>query len=201
MEIEPKLTPKGVRDYKLVRDVLSGENSRAYAELMDLYWDTIYYMLLKMTGSPEDTEDLTIETFSKAFNNLSQYTPSFAFSTWLFKIATNHCIDFIRKKKKNVLSNEGNEHIDSSDNMEYLEGSGSGPDESLIRGQKIMLVRQVVDRLKPRYQNLIKLRYFEERSYEEISVMMDLPLGTVKAQLFRARELLYRIIHPSRDHI
>lgn len=201
MEIEPKLTPKGSRDYKLVREVLSGENSRAYAELMDLYWDTIYYMLLKMTGSPEDTEDLTIETFSKAFNNLGQYTPSFAFSTWLFKIATNHCIDFLRKKKKNVLNNEGNEHIDSSDHLEHVEGSGSGPDESLIRGQKIILVRQVVDRLKPRYQNLIKLRYFEERSYEEISEMMGLPLGTVKAQLFRARELLYRIIQPSRDNI
>jgi RNA polymerase sigma-70 factor (ECF subfamily) len=201
MEVEPKLTPKGLRDYKLVTEALSGNNDRAFSELMGLYWESIYYMLLKMTGNPEDTEDLTIETFSKAFSNLNQYTADFAFSTWLFKIASNHCIDFIRKKKKNVLSIDGNEDIDSADNMEYLGGTEAGPDESMIRGQKIVIVRQLVDRLKPRYQNLVKLRYFEERSYEEISQMMNLPLGTVKAQLFRARELLSQIIKASRDNI
>lgn len=201
MEVEPKLTPKGLRDYKLVTEALSGKNDRAFSELMGLYWEAIYYMLLKMTGNPEDTEDLTIETFSKAFSNLNQYTADFAFSTWLFKIASNHCIDFIRKKKKNVLSIDGNEDIDSADNMEYLGGTEAGPDESMIRGQKIVIVRQLVDRLKPRYQNLVKLRYFEERSYEEISQMMNLPLGTVKAQLFRARELLSQIIKASRDNI
>ncbi len=200
MEIGSKLTEKGVRDYKLIKEALANNCQTAFSEIMDLYWDTIYFLLLKMTGNREDAEDLTIETFGKAFANLSQYTPDYAFSTWLFRIASNHCIDFIRKKKKNVLKNEGNEVVESADNTDSMPGEeGWGPEEPMIRNQKVMVVRQVLKRLKPRYQNLIQLRYFDELSYEEISRKLDLPLGTVKAQLFRARELLYYILKESRE--
>ena len=200
MEIGYKLTGKGCRDYALIKEALANNNQAAFSEIMDLYWDTIYFLLLKMTGHREDAEDLTIEAFGKAFASLSQYTPEYAFSTWLFRIASNHCIDFIRKKKKNVLKNEGNEVVDNVDSTETTPGEeGWGPEEPMIRNQKVMVVRQMLKKLKPRYQNLIQLRYFEELSYEEISNKLDLPLGTVKAQLFRARELLYYILKDSRE--
>jgi RNA polymerase sigma factor (sigma-70 family) len=200
MEIGYKLTEKGCRDYLLIKEALANNNQAAFSEIMDLYWDTIYFLLLKMTSNREDAEDLTIESFGKAFANLSQYTPDYAFSTWLFRIASNHCIDFIRKKKKNVLKNEGNEVVDNTDSTESIPREEVwGPEEPMIRNQKVMVVRQVLKKLKPRYQNLIQLRYFDELSYEEISNKLDLPLGTVKAQLFRARELLYQILKESRE--
>ena len=201
MEVTHGLTPKGARDYQLVKEALDQKNQKAYATVMDLYWDTIFFMLLKMCGSREDAEDLTIEAFAKAFSNLAQYTSDFAFSTWLFRIATNHCIDFIRKRKKNVLSRDGNEDLTNNENLDTLPEASDSPDESLIRGQKIVFVRQFVSKLKPRYQQLVRMRYFDEKSYEEISGELNLPLGTVKAQLFRARDLLLKIAGDAQEKI
>ncbi|HRW63946.1 MAG TPA: sigma-70 family RNA polymerase sigma factor, partial [Bacteroidales bacterium] len=103
MEINNNLSDKAKYDYKLVKLAAAGDE-KAYAELLDRYKDAIYYMLLKMVNNRSDAEDLTIEAFGKAFKSIAQYTPNYAFSTWLFKIATNNCIDFIRKKKGNVVS-------------------------------------------------------------------------------------------------
>src|SRR3989339_1643710 len=103
MEINPNLSEKGKHDYKLVLLAIKGDE-KAYAELLDRYKDAIYYMLLKMVNNKSDAEDLTIEAFGKAFKNIEQYTPNYAFSTWLFKIATNNCIDFLRKKKARQIS-------------------------------------------------------------------------------------------------
>ena len=165
--------------------------------LMDRYRDAIYYMLLKMVNNKSDAEDLTLEAFGKAFKNIHQYTPNFAFSTWLFKIASNNCIDFIRKRKANLISidqgpedAEGNSMSPSS----VIPASTPDPEENLIKEQNIRLIQEVVSKLKPRYRKLIELRYFKEYSYEEIAEELDLPLGTVKAQLFRARELLSNIL-------
>lgn len=201
MEVKTNLTEKALRDYKLVREAVEHGSQRAYSELMAMYKDTIYFMLLKMAGNPEDAEDLTIEAFGKAFKNLSQYTPEYAFSTWLFKIASNNCIDFIRKKKKNVLNFEANEELNESARASNLMADSGDPEENLLRSQKVKIMRELVEGLKPRYRRLIELRYFEELSYEEICVEMNLPLGTVKAQLFRAREFLFNILKDSRDLI
>jgi RNA polymerase sigma factor (sigma-70 family) len=201
MEINPNLTDKAQRDYELVKDAIENHNQLAYTELMGLYKDTIYFMLLKMTGNADDAEDLTIEAFGKAFKNINKYTPDYAFSTWLFKIASNNCIDFMRKKKKNVLANDNYEDVNESYQAHNMAFQSPGPEEKLIRTQKIETMRQVVEKLKPRYKKLIQLRYFEEYSYEEICIEMDLPLGTVKAQLFRAREFLYNILKDSSDRI
>jgi RNA polymerase sigma-70 factor (ECF subfamily) len=150
-----------------------------------------------MVNNKSDAEDLTIEAFGKAFKSIHQYTPNFAFSTWLFKIATNNCIDFIRKRRANIVSidqpSEDIEGVSTTPASNLLSGS-LDPEESLIKDQNILLVKAVVSKLKPRYRKLIELRYFKEYSYEEISDELDLPLGTVKAQLFRARELLYNIL-------
>ncbi|MES2836907.1 MAG: sigma-70 family RNA polymerase sigma factor [Bacteroidota bacterium] len=202
MEINENLSDKAQHDYKLVKLAIETGNQKAYAELMDRYRDSVYYMLLKMVNNKDDADDLTIEAFGKAFNRLHQYVPSYAFSTWLFKIATNNCIDYIRRKKSNTFSIDTGMQNDEGGSINLdIKFDGIGPEETVIKKEKIKLMHEVVDKLKPRYKQLIELRYFEELSYEEISVRLDLPTGTVKAQLFRAREFLYNILKNSHDKI
>ncbi len=195
MEVSPNLSEKAQHDFLLVQKARSGDQ-KAYAELLGRYRDAIYFMLLKMVNNPSDAEDLTIEAFGKAFKNIGQYTPNFAFSTWLFKIATNNCIDFIRKKRAATISlDQSNDDPDTA--TVTIQSDTMDPEAHLINSQKIKLLREVVNKLKPRYRTLVELRYFKEYSYEEISQELELPIGTVKAQLFRARELLFNILKTS----
>ncbi len=195
MEVSPNLSEKAQHDFLLVQKARSGDQ-KAYAELLGRYRDAIYFMLLKMVNNPSDAEDLTIEAFGKAFKNIGQYTPNFAFSTWLFKIATNNCIDFIRKKRAATISlDQSND--DPETTTVTIQSDTLDPEAHLINSQKIKLLREVVNKLKPRYRTLVELRYFKEYSYEEISQELELPIGTVKAQLFRARELLFNILKTS----
>lgn len=188
-----KLSEKALQDYELVKKALQGDE-KAFARLLSRYKDTIYFMLLKMLNNRSDAEDLTLEAFGKAFKNLHQYSPTYAFSTWLFKIASNNCIDFLRKKKGIMISFENdNEHSESSETAR-LKSKDLNPEERFIRKQKAILLHKVVRRLKPHYQTLVELRYFNELSYEEIAKELHLPLGTVKAQLFRARQMLFKLI-------
>lgn len=196
------LSEKAQKDYELVIRATKKRDQQAFAELMDKYKDSIYYMLLKMVNNNDDAEDLTLEAFGKAFNRLQQYTPNFAFSTWLFKIATNNCIDFLRKKKKNVMSIDNRiPNNDGDDFMFEIKSEGMTPEQLAMNDQKIQLMRQYVKKLKPRYEILVEMRYFKEMSYDEISDELNLPLGTVKAQLFRAREFLYNIMKHSIETI
>ncbi|MBP6428219.1 MAG: sigma-70 family RNA polymerase sigma factor, partial [Bacteroidia bacterium] len=179
MEVNPNLSEKAQIDYKLVQMAVKGDQ-KAYAELMQRYKDSIYFMLLKMVNNRDDADDLTIEAFGKAFKNLHQYTPDFAFSTWLFKIATNNCIDFIRRKRKFTFSIDKNMENDSGQEMQFeIKSPMLDPEEKMIKKQKAILMRDVVEKLKPRYKRLVELRYFQERSYEEIADELKLPLGTV----------------------
>ncbi len=193
MDLNPNLSDKAQEDFALVEAALQGEE-KAFARLLSKYKDAIYYMLLKMVNNKIDAEDLTIEAFGKAFKNLQQYSPNYAFSTWLFKIASNNCIDFLRKRKGVLISIENNQEGTENDPPVKLKSIDPDPEQKLIRIQKAILLRRIVRRLKPRYRNLIELRYFREYSYEEIAKELDLPLGTVKAQLFRAREMLFKMI-------
>ena len=196
------LSEKAQKDYDLVIRATEKKDQQAFAELMDKYKDSIYYMLLKMVQNNDDAEDLTLEAFGKAFNRIHQYTPNFAFSTWLFKIATNNCIDFLRKKKKNVLSIDNRiANEDGDDFMFEIKSEGLTPEQIAMNDQKIQLMRRYVKKLKPRYEILVEMRYFKEMSYEEISDELQLPLGTVKAQLFRAREFLFNIMKHSIETI
>jgi RNA polymerase sigma factor (sigma-70 family) len=199
MEIEAgkNLSDKAMYDYRLIRAAIDSKDQKAYAELMDRYRDSIYFMLLKMVNNRDDADDLTIEAFGKAFKKLHQYTPNYAFSTWLFKIASNNCIDFIRKKKKRQGTfsiDKGYENDEGSEIGIDLKSDGLNPEEVYIREQKIKLMQDVAKKLKPRYRRLVELRYFKEFSYYEISQELELPIGTVKAQLFRAREFLFNIL-------
>ena len=192
MEINTNLSEKAQRDFLLVQQATRGDQ-KAYAELMGRYRDAIYYMLLKMVNNASDAEDLTIEAFGKAFKNIQQYTPNYAFSTWLFKIATNNCIDFIRKRKATTVSLDQNDD-DPDKSSPDIQAPNLDPEEEMIKDQKQKMMRDIVSKLKPRYRKLIELRYFREFSYEEIAEELELPIGTVKAQLFRARELLFNIL-------
>ncbi|MBL7966365.1 MAG: sigma-70 family RNA polymerase sigma factor [Prolixibacteraceae bacterium] len=193
MELNPQLSDKAQYDFTLVEAALAGEE-KAFAKLMSRYKDAIYFMLLKMVNNKNDAEDLTLEAFGKAFKNLHQYSPNYAFSTWLFKIATNNCIDFLRKRRGVYISIENNQENGDNDPPIKLRSTDPNPEEKLIRIQKAFLMRKIVHRLKPRYRILVELRYFREFSYEEIAKELNLPLGTVKAQLFRAREMLFKMI-------
>ncbi len=189
-----KLSEKARQDYELVRRAKNGDE-KAFAQLLSRYKDAIYFMLLKMVNNKNDAEDLTLEAFGKAFKNLHQYSPTYAFSTWLFKIASNNCIDFLRKKKgTHIPIDNNNDDQNSNSEQIKLKSKDLNPEEKLIRKQKAILLHKVVRRLKPRYRTLVELRYFREFSYEEIAKELNLPLGTVKAQLFRAREMLFNLI-------
>ena len=202
MEVNKHLSDKAKIDFELVKDALENGNQRAYAQLMERYRDSVYFMLLKMVKNRDDADDLTIEAFGKAFKRLEQYSPQFAFSTWLFKIATNNTIDFLRKQKNNTYSiDKAFEGDDGSEMMFEIKSDALTPEEKIIRKEKLKHMRLVVEKLKPRYRQLIELRYFEELSYDEIAAKLEMPLGTVKAQLFRAKDLLQEIMKHSRNRI
>lgn len=187
------LSEKARQDYELVQKALNGDE-KAFARLLARYKDAIYFMLLKMVNNRNDAEDLTLEAFGKAFKNIHQYSPTYAFSTWLFKIASNNCIDFLRRKKGTYVAIDNNSDSAQNNETVRLKSKELDPEEKLIRQQKAILLHRVVRRLKPRYRTLVELRYFREYSYEEIAKELELPLGTVKAQLFRAREMLFKMI-------
>ncbi len=202
LEHNPNLSVKAVHDYHLIRSALDKGDQKAYAELMGRYRDSVYFMLLKMVNNKDDADDLTIEAFGKAFKRLSQYTPNYAFSTWLFKIASNNCIDFIRRKKMTTFSIDRTFENDEGGEMSMdIKAEGLNPEENMVKKQKVKHMHEVVEKLKPRYRILVEMRYFEELSYEEIAAKLDLPLGTVKAQLFRAREFLANILKNSEGKI
>ncbi len=192
MEVESGLSDKAQYDLKVIDRALSGD-SRAYTELLNRYRDSVYYVILRMVNNPSDAEDLTIEAFGKAFHNLAKYVPSHAFSTWLFRIATNNCIDFMRRKSQSPRpfdQDEGEE-----DEVEATVASDMiAPDELMINRETAASLNRIVKTLKPRYRRLIELRYFEDYSYEEIASELSLPIGTVKARLFRAKVLILNMV-------
>ncbi len=193
-------TDKAQRDYQLVCRAREHGDQKAYADLMHMYREPIYLMLLKMTNNPTEADDLTIEAFSKAFSSLHLYNPTHAFSTWLFSIATNNCVDYIRKRRlQTVYLDDLRTYVDHEVYEYPIPSEARNPEEEVIREQRVQILREVVMQLKPRYRRLVELRYFEERSYEEIAEELQLPLGTVKVQLFRARDLLYNILSKRKD--
>lgn len=170
---------------------------------MDKYRESLYFLILKMVHNRDDAEDLIQEAFSKAFNSLVNYNAEFAFSTWLFKIATNNCIDFLRKKRLQTVSLDQSRDDGEEERVgvsAQVMDQSLTPEEQVMKQQRVLRIREAVEKLSPKYKMLIELRYFDELSYEEIAERMDIPLGTVKAQLFRAKEMLYTRLKDGRDH-
>ncbi len=167
----------------------------AFTFLLDFYWNEVYGFMLKRTENETDAEDITIETFSKAFDKLATYNPEFQFNTWLIAIAKNVHIDILRKKKLSLFL----EITDEEDYQAYnIADTTPSAEDKLITEQNLSQLLQYIKELKPHYQEVIQLRYFQEMSYQEIANQLDEPLGNVKVKILRAKKLLAEIIQNKR---
>lgn len=194
----PNASASSLEDDTYVSEALSG-NENSYKKLVDKYQKPLYFHIRKMIKEVELVEDLVQEVFMKAFHNLSTYSNQYAFSTWLYRIATNHTIDYLRKKKLKTLSinepyktKDGEMEIQLPDET-YL------TDEPVMKKQRKQMVQEAIDDLPEKYKAVIEMRHMEEKTYQEIAEILDLPLGTVKAHIFRAREMLYKALKDKRD--
>lgn len=201
-DLKRQFSDKALEDFQLIDEAVTNNDEQAYAKLLQRYKRPVYHMILKMVRNVDDAEDLTIESFAKAFRSLHRFKKDFTFSTWLFRIATNNTIDYIRKKKLNTLSIDNTYTDDNGESVSLeVEDENLNPQEETIRQQKAEILMVFVDKLPPKYQKLVRLRYYHELSYEEIAKELEAPLGTVKAQLHRARELMFDMVKNKRDHI
>ncbi|WP_405413465.1 RNA polymerase sigma factor [Maribacter sp. Asnod1-A12] len=164
-------------------------NQIAFSRLLDMFWNDVYGFQLKRTENENDSEDITIQTFSKAFDKINTYNDSYVFKTWLIAISKNIHIDLVRKRKKNLLDSRSNSEaiisaLDASPSMEDL----------LIQEQNLANLLRDIKKLKPHYQSVINLRYFNELSYADIATQLNEPINSVKVKILRAKKLLSEII-------
>ena len=186
------------QDRDLVGRALAGDEN-AFKALMDKYRKSLSLHIQRMVRHRQgEVDDLVQESFIKAFSALSSYSVDYAFSTWLYKIATNHTIDFLRKKKLQTYSiDKPRETKDGALEFE-LPDATYRPDRHIVADQRRKLIQEAIDSLPPKYHRVIVMRHQQEKSYEEIARELDLPLGTVKAHIFRARELLNKYLRSKR---
>ena len=195
--VRENASASSLEDDTFVKQAIRGEQD-AYKKIMDKYQKPLYFHVLKMVRNHEQVEDLVQEAFMKAFRNLNSYNTDYAFSTWLYRITTNHTIDYLRKKKLNTTSindpvktRDGEMQIQISDEKET--------DREIIRKERKKIIHQAIHDLPEKYRKVIEMRHLQELSYQEIAEQLDLPLGTVKAHIFRAREMLYKELKDKRE--
>ncbi|WP_313804207.1 sigma-70 family RNA polymerase sigma factor [Flavobacterium sp.] len=163
----------------------------AFTFLLDFFWNEVYGFMLKRTENETDTEDIVIETFAKAFDKIATYNPEYGFNTWLIAIAKNVHIDMLRKKKSALFV----EMTDEEDHQAYdVADTSPTVEDEIIKEQNLARLLQFIKELKPAYQEVIQLRYFQEMSYQEIADELQEPLNNVKIKLLRAKKLLAEII-------
>jgi len=182
----------------LVKQAMGGDE-RSYDKLVEKYQRALHFHIMKMVKDREQIEDLVQEAFVKAFDNLNRYNTDYAFSTWLYRIATNHTIDYLRKKKLQTLSIDEPVKTKGGEMQMQLTDDSARTDRAIIRKQRQQMVRKAIGELPVKYRRVIELRHMEEKSYQEISDALDKPLNTVKAHIFRAREMLYKELKDKRD--
>jgi RNA polymerase sigma factor (sigma-70 family) len=196
---EGKAKLKKLSDIELVKQALNGNDS-AYTELMNRYKKKVEIIVSRLVKKEFDVEDLVQEIFTKAFTSLSTFKSEFSFSTWLYKIATNHCIDHIRKRKISTYSLDEELELEEDTVHREIPDWSKTPDYELLRKEKNEIIHQAINSLPEHYRKVIILRHFEDKSYEEIAKELKLPIGTVKIHLFRARELLYKKLKDKLRH-
>ncbi|MEM1127399.1 MAG: sigma-70 family RNA polymerase sigma factor [Bacteroidota bacterium] len=188
------------QDRALVERALAGDES-AYRSLMEKYTNALYHHILRMVRTKQEVDDLVQESFIKAFGALGSYSTKYAFSTWLYKIATNHTIDYLRKKKLPTFSIDKPMQTKEGE-LEYeLPDTTYRPDRHIVADQRRSLIQDAIDNLPPKYYRVIVMRHQQEKTYDEIARELDLPLGTVKAHIFRARELLNKYLRDKRGSL
>jgi RNA polymerase sigma factor (sigma-70 family) len=184
-------------DHEIIKKALEGDQD-SYTRLMKKYHDPVFSLVFKIIHDKEEIEDLVQETFIKAFGSLKSFNENYSFSTWIFKIASNNCIDYMRKKKLKTLS------IDMTIEQEEGESSFELPDPSyetdknLIEEQRKKIIQDAINSLPEKYKVVIQMRHQEEKNYDEISEILCMPIGTVKAHIFRAREMLNKYLKDKR---
>ncbi len=186
-------------DDKLVAAAVEGDEN-AYAQLVDKYKRALFFHIAKMVKDRDQIEDLVQEAFMKAFGNLKSYNTDYAFSTWLYRIATNHSIDYLRKRKLQTMSIDEPQKTKDGDLEMQLPDESFVTDREIIRKQRQDIINNAIDDLPDKYREVIRMRHMEEKSYQEIAEVLELPLGTVKAHIFRAREMLYKALKDKRSH-
>lgn len=186
-------SPQALRDFALITRIVVHHEEKARAELFNRYRQPVYSRVYRMVGAGQEmvAEDLTIEALTRAYDYLPSFQPRFSFEKWLFRIATNHCIDFLRRRRlKTVSLHVGSTATAQSAPFFDFPDSAPTPQEALIIAQRHEHLHHAVAQLPARYQQLIKQHYFEGLSYEEIAMQHRLPLGTVKGNLHQCRALL-----------
>ncbi len=182
-----------LEDRRLIKQARAGDQ-KAFEKLLKKYRNLVYHVMMRMVRNPQEAEDLCQEAFIKAFGALASFNEEFAFSTWLMKIATNNCIDFLRKKKLRTYSiDEPIQYKEEKVQVELPDREPS-PERQMLDEERSKMINDAIQSLPPRYRHVIVLRHKEEKSYEEIAELLKLPLGTVKARIFRAREMLNKKI-------
>jgi len=159
---------------------------------MKKYSNAISHLIVRMIGYQPEVEDLTQEAFIKAFNSLASFNDEFAFSTWLYKIATNNCIDYLRKRRLKTFSIDRTVETSNGEMQYEIPDATYRPDRNILQSQQTHTIQHAIETLPEKYRVVIIMRHQQEKSYEEIADELNLPLGTVKAHIFRAREMLYR---------
>jgi RNA polymerase sigma-70 factor (ECF subfamily) len=190
-EIDIKRAESREEDATLIKRALKGDQ-RAFRRLRSKYYDAIYNAIYRMVRDKEEVTDLTQEAFIKAFTSLASFNDEYAFSTWLYKIATNNSIDYIRRKKLHTFSIDKPIESKDSDYTFEIPDTTYEADGEVISTQRRQFLENAIASLPPRYRQVIIMRHVEEKEYQEIAKLLRLPLGTVKAHIFRARELLYK---------
>lgn len=183
---------KHEEDLLIIRSVLSGEHSD-YALLWKKYNKQIFANVLKIVRNIDDADDIVQDTFLKAFNALHSYNQTYPFPAWLYKIASNTCIDYFRRKRIRPISIE-NLNVHGGDVYDILPDGSIPIDIHIINSERKESLMKAIHQLPNRYKECIQLRHFEELTYEEISHKMNLPLGTIKITLFRARKMLHGLL-------
>ncbi len=174
---------------QLIERALQGDQ-KAYTDIVARFREQIYHFIFRMVKDKAQAEDLTQETFIKAFRALASFNSNYAFSTWLYKIAANNCIDYFRKKKLATTSIDTPIKAKDGELQRDFPDREQGPESELISKEQTNQIQSAIDSLPPKYKQAIMLRHSQDKSYEEISKELDIPLGTVKVRIFRAREML-----------
>jgi len=197
--IEQRRFESRKEDSVLIRRALTGDQE-AFRNLRLKYSTPIFKLISRMIRSREEVEDLTQEAFIKAFTSLASFNEEYSFSTWLYKIATNNAIDYIRKRKLQTFSINKPIESEESDYSFELPDTELEPDQELIAAQRKKMLDDAMDSLPAKYRQVILMRHVDEKEYQEIAKILKLPLGTVKAHIFRARELLYKQLRDKMRH-
>lgn len=176
---------------RLARLALKGDQ-RAFAEIVDMYKDKLYHLGYRMTGNRQEAEDVVQETFLRVYKNLDRYDESQKFSTWIYRIATNLCIDRLRKRKAVYsLDAESSDH-EGLDGYAMLPSDGKTPESELLLSETQRLIHDAIATLPVKYKSVMILRYLQELSLQEISDVLDMPVTTIKTRVHRGREFLRR---------